>query len=318
MLISVTINDETQGEGYIMFGVYFGKYLMDEGIIPEEGYYGLLEATRNSKVKMGLLAVESGLMTEEQVAEVNMLQQQQDMRFGDIAVEKGYLTEDDVADLLDGQGDSYLLFIQAMVESGLMDLDDIKTHLQAYRRAKHLSPMDLEAIKSGDVDRIVPVFMKDNSIPMQVKEYVYLTSRNIVRFVDRFFRMEKLEALTEYEAECIVAQSLHGDSSYLTAFCGSKEGIKAIADGFVEGMAGMDQSFNYEALDVATEFLNVNNGLYVTGLSSNNINEVSDSPIIKNEKTKITAVGDFYRIPLFIEGIPVDLIVCFNDGWGID
>lgn len=301
-----------------MFGVYFGKYLMDEGIIPEDGYHKLLETTRNSKVKMGLLAVEAGLMTEEQVAEVNMLQQQQDMRFGDIAIEKGYLTEEDVADLLDGQGDSYLLFIQAIVESQLMELDELKTHLQAYRKARHLSPMDLEAIKSGDVDRIVPVFMKDTSIPMQVKEYVYLTSRNIVRFVDRFFRMEKLEAMTEYETECIVAQSLHGDSSYLTAFCGSQEGIKAIADGFVENYSMTDSNFNYEALDVACEFLNVNNGLFVTGLSSNNINEVSDSPLMQTKLTKIRAVSDFYRIPLFIEGVPVDLIVCFNDGWEIE
>lgn len=301
-----------------MFGVYFGKYLMDEGVIPEEYYYGLIEATKSSKVKMGLLAVEMGMMTEEQAAEVNLIQQQQDKRFGDIAIEKGYLTEDDVADLLDGQGDSYLLYIQAVLESGLMDLDEIKDHIQAYRKAKHLSPADLEAIKSGDVDRIVPVFMKDNSIPMQVKEYVYLTSRNIVRFIDRFFRMDRVERLSEYNAECMAAQSLHGDSSYLTAFCGSKEGIKAIADGFVASISEGMENLSYDPMDAACELLNVNNGLYITALSNNNIDEVTDSPIMKSESAKITAIGDIYKIPLYIEGRPVDLIVCFNNGWQIE
>ncbi len=301
-----------------MFGVYFGKYLMDQNIISEDQYNGLLEATRNSKVKMGLLAVEAGLMTEEQAAEVNMLQQQRDMRFGDIAIEKGYLTEDDVADLLDGQGDSYLLYIQAIIESGIMDMDSIQDCMKEYRRAKKLSPADLDAVKSGDADRIVEVFMKDNSIPMQVKEYIALTTRNIVRFVDRFFRMDRVLRITEYETNCMAAQSLHGDSSYLTAFCGEEEDIDAVAWGFVSNFMSEGEEITYDVLDVTSEFLNVNNGLYITGLSSNNIREVSDSPIMKTEHTKITAIGDIYRVPLYIDGSNVDLIVCFNDGWKIE
>lgn len=301
-----------------MFGVYFGKYLMDEGIIPEEYYYGLIEATKNSKVKMGILAVEAGLMTEEQAAEVNLLQQQQDKKFGDIAIEKGYLTEDDVADLLDEQGDSYLLYLQAIIESGLMDMDAFKEHIQAYRKAKHLTNADLDAVKSGDVDRIVPIFLKDASVPMQVKEYVFLTSRNIVRFVDRFFRMEKIQKLSEYEADFIAAQSLQGDNSYLTAFAGNKEGLEIMADGFVNSISLGASGLNYETMDVVCELLNVNNGLFITSLSGNNINEVTNSPVMKNEKTRVTSVGDIYKVPLYIEGSPVDLIICFNGGWNID
>ena len=69
-----------------MFGIYFGKYLMDQGIITGKQYSDLVENTKNSKVQMGLLAIETGLMTEEQTKEVNLLQQQEDKRFGDIAV----------------------------------------------------------------------------------------------------------------------------------------------------------------------------------------------------------------------------------------
>ena len=162
------------------------------------------------------------------------------------------------------------------------------------------------------------VFMKNPDIPIQIKEYVYLTSRNIVRFVDRFFRIEKVEKLSEYEANCMVYQSLRGDNNYLTAFAGDEKGIKAIADGFVRSIYGDIESFSYEGTDVSAEVLNVNNGLYVTKLSSVGIKEVSDSPVIRNEKTKITGVKDFYKIPLSVEGAAVDLIICFNNDWTVE
>ena len=56
-----------------MFGIYFGKYLVDKGVISEAQYNELLDNTKNSKVQMGFLAVETGLMTEEQTKEVNLL-----------------------------------------------------------------------------------------------------------------------------------------------------------------------------------------------------------------------------------------------------
>lgn len=71
-----------------MFGVYFGKYLEGKGIISNEQYNDIISDSKNAKVKMGLLAVEAGYMTEEQAEQVNNLQQMQDRRFGDIAVEK--------------------------------------------------------------------------------------------------------------------------------------------------------------------------------------------------------------------------------------
>lgn len=83
-----------------MFGVYFGKYLEDVGVLTHEQYMEIVEASRTARVKMGLLAVSEGLMTKEQADEVNQLQAMKDARFGDIAVEKGYLTDEQVGKLL--------------------------------------------------------------------------------------------------------------------------------------------------------------------------------------------------------------------------
>lgn len=57
-----------------MFGVYFGKYLMEKGIISGDDYRQLFEKSKNSKVKLGLLAVETGLLTAEQADEINQIQ----------------------------------------------------------------------------------------------------------------------------------------------------------------------------------------------------------------------------------------------------
>ena len=52
-----------------MFGVYFGKYLEDVGVLTHEQYMEIVEASRTARVKMGLLAVSEGLMTKEQADE---------------------------------------------------------------------------------------------------------------------------------------------------------------------------------------------------------------------------------------------------------
>lgn len=297
-----------------MFGIYFGKYLMDQGIITGKQYSDLVENTKNSKVQMGLLAIETGLMTEEQTKEVNLLQQQEDKRFGDIAVEKGYLMDADVTDLLDRQGDSYLLFIQALLENNLLTMDQIREELINYRKAKGLTTLDLEAIKTGDVDRIIPIFLKNDEIPTYIKNYILLTSRNIVRFVDRFFRMEKIERITEYDAPHCATQHIVGEYRFYTALCGEEEGISQVARGFASTSFTAESADEVvDTLDAANEFMNCNNGLFATGLSERNINLIVESPVMKQNHTIIHANEHMYKVPLFVEDHAIDLIVCFDD-----
>ena len=302
-----------------MFGIYFGKYLMEKGIITGQQYNELVEKTKHSKVQMGLLAVETGLMTEEQTREVNLLQQQQDKRFGDIAVEKGYLTEMDVADLLDRQGDSYLLFIQELLENNLLTMDQIRQELISYRKARGLSALDLEAIKTGDVDRIIPIFVKNDEIPQYIKDYILLTSRNIVRFVDRFFRMEKIEQISEFDADLCATQHIIGDYRFYTAICGAEEGIARVAKGFASTSFTPGSADEVvDTLDAANEFLNCNNGLFVTGLSDGGVNVRVESPIMKKNHTILHANEHMYKVPLFIEDTDVELIVCYDESWSIE
>ena len=67
----------------------------------------ILNEQQKVRVKLGLIAVAEGLMTQEEADRVNQLQAVMDRRFGDIAVEKGYLTEGQVNSLLKKQGNAY-------------------------------------------------------------------------------------------------------------------------------------------------------------------------------------------------------------------
>lgn len=298
-----------------MFGVYFGKYLEDKGIITTEQYDKIMSDSKNTKVKMGLLAVEADYMTTEQADEVNHLQQARDMRFGDIAIEKGYLTEEQVADLLEKQGDEYLLFVQALIEDNILTLEQIQSELNAYKKSEHYSALDIEAIKGGDVDDVVAVFTKSDEIPAQVKEYIALTARNIVRFIDRYFRMEKAEKISEYTCSFVAGQEMQGDLKMFTGYCGDGNGIKAIAEDFAKELF---ETVDLDVLDAACEFLNCNNGLYATKLSYENVDIDMQPPILKDDMTTIHTTGAMYKVPFYIRGRLVDLIVCEGAGWSLD
>ena len=297
-----------------MFGIYFGKYLMDEKIINLGQYNDLIERTKNSKVQMGLLAIEMGLMTEDQADEVNQIQQVEDKRFGDIAIEQGYLTEDDVVDLLEKQGDPYLLFIQALVEGDLLSIEEIREEMINYRKTKELTLSDLEALKTGDVDRITPIFIKNMDMPDQFRNYVMLTSRNIVRFVDRFFRMDHIEKVDEITVSNIAVQRISEGYPCYTAFAGSDASISALAHGFARTAFKVDDVITC-TLDATKEFLNCNNGLFLTELSKSQNRINLEYPIIRDKKLKITAKDDLFRIPYYISGYELDLILCRGKGF---
>ncbi|MCM1158537.1 MAG: hypothetical protein NC300_07115 [Bacteroidales bacterium] len=300
-----------------MFGVYFGKYLEDKGIITNEQYNSIISDEGSTRVKMGLLAVETGYMTTAQAEEVNQLQQMQDRRFGDIAVEKGYLTDEQVGNLLQKQGDEYLLFVQALVEKNILSLEEIQKEINAYKKAGGFTALDIEALKSGDVDRIVPIFIRDDNVLPVVKDYIALVARNIVRFVDRHFRMEKVERIDECTNAYVAAQELDGDYRMFSGFCGDSPGLKLIAEGYAgeEMEEGPEQIL--DILDAACEFLNCSNGLFASKLSHEDVDLDMMPPLMKEEVTTIRSDGNMFRVPLYIKNQQVNFIICIASKWNI-
>ena len=297
-----------------MFGIYFGKYLQDKGVITEAQQKEMLEEVKSSRLRMGLLAIVNGMMTEAQAEEVNQMQQMYDRRFGDLAVEKGYLTNEQVEALLKMQGDQYLLFVQALNDHGYLTLEEIQKELKAYKKDERLSALDMDAIKSSDLDKIVPVFTKECSIPPVMKDYIALMARNVVRFIDTDLRLEQTERINSYQASFMASQELEGEFNFFVGISGEPEAVIEAASVF-----GREefQTVDEDSLDAASEFINCNNGLYASKLSEEEIELELLPPMMYTTQMKIQTDGPMYKIPMYISGKKLELVICLEAKWQI-
>ena len=296
-----------------MFGVYFGKYLQDVGVLTTEQYVDIIEKSRTARVKMGLLAVNEGFMTVAQADEVNQLQAMQDARFGDIAISKGYLTEDQVMALLKKQGDSYLIFVQELVERELLTLEDIQKHLNHYKKSERLTALEIDALKSSDIDKIIPVFIKDASVPPIVRDYIALMARNVVRFVDNKVRFERIERINTSTTKYIASQCFTGDYELFIGICG--QGNQVIGETYgKEEFAAIDE----DCLDAVCEFINVSNGLFGSKLSQEEVKIDMLPPNMYVDDTTISTEGMMFMLPCFIQEQRADIVICMETKWSIN
>ena len=86
-----------------MFASIVGKYLVSKELISPAQFMDIKQEMSKVRVKLGLIAIAEGLMTERDAERVNNLQAVMDKRFGDIAIERGYLTTAQVEALLKKQ-----------------------------------------------------------------------------------------------------------------------------------------------------------------------------------------------------------------------
>lgn len=292
-----------------MFGSYFGNYLLEQGDISAEQLADVKEAVKSVRLKLGLLAVASGLMTVEQADQVNQLQQTEDKRFGDIAVEKGYLTDEQVGDLLKKQGDPYLSFIQALTDKGIFTLDQVSARVEDFKAYTGYTDQQFEDLKSGDLDRIVPLFFTDPALSSIHKDYVSVILRSIMRFIDTDIRIDSIKKLGPHDVGKGVSQSLFGDQDLFTSFFGEDQTILEVASVF-----GQEDflEVNEDSLDALGEFLNVSNGLFVSGQSEKGVELDLKPPVMYPEDKTADSDGIAYIASVYISGKKAELIFGVN------
>jgi CheY-specific phosphatase CheX len=293
-----------------MFEQFFGNYLIQKKLITSEQFADVLETQKSSRVKLGLIAVAEKMLTPRQTYEINMLQVTLDKRFGDIAVDKGYLTPDQVSHLLSLQGNPYLLFAQTLAEKNIMTLAEVEDAVLRYKEENNFTDDDIEAIKSGDIDRITNVFIKINA-PLY-NDMIALAIRNIIRFIDTSVSFSEPIACKTYRFENLASQCLKGDHDILLGFAGKGNSLLTIATPYAnianpyekEEFTEVDE----DSLDAVCEFTNVINGLFASKLSYEDINIDMLPPITYNDN-ELVSEGEFYVVPLKINSSDIDLVI---------
>lgn len=288
-----------------MFGLYFGDYLLEKKLISQEQLDELIKE-QATRAKLGVIAVAEKLLTPKQAEELNELQKHKDSRFGDIAIEKGYLLAEEVNYLLSLQGNPYLKFIQSLIDKNIMNLNEIEACIEDFKRDYGLTDAELEALKSGDINRIIPVFV-DSNIPF-ASDCIALLIRNIIRFVNNNILLKKGYWIKNYSFPSLAYQNLIGTHNLFIGLAGKDEALLTIASPFAKEEF---TEMNDEAFDSVCEFLNCSNGLYASKITTGDIQMDMTPPQFDKNKTLVTE-GDIYVVPIIINGKQTDLLVVLD------
>lgn len=287
-----------------MFTNIFGNYLVRKNIITEDEFISIKMQIDKTRVKLGLIAVSEKLMTEKQADEVNLKQQMMDKKFGDIAISLGYLTEVQVERLLALQGNEYMRFCQSAVDKEILTLEQIEGALDYYKKENGFTFADMEAIKSGDVDRILPLFLPE--IPEgPFIDLLAVTFRCINRLASDDISIKRGYTTNNYVTGAVAMQEVVGDYNVLTAFSGDDKGILAIAEAFAKQFF---DEVDINALDSVGEFINISDGLFATAKSQEGMELNLLPPKLSKDSLEISG-STIIVIPIFINQQPLDWIV---------
>ncbi|MDD6380939.1 MAG: response regulator [Lachnospiraceae bacterium] len=291
-----------------MFSQLFGHYLIDKRIITPDEYRATIENQLKVRVKLGTIAIAEGMLTEEQVDDINRLQMQQDKRFGDIAVEKGLLTDDQISALLAKQGNPYMQFVESITQSAGLSAGVIEKTLAVYQKENGFTDQDMEALKNDDIGALVPVFAKSDN-PL-VTAIAGLVIKNVNRFITRDYYIGQISKAKSLSYHCLAGQRITGAGTFYAALAASAddEAFQLVAGRFsgVKAARGSADSF-----DGVCEFINVNNGLFASDQSKNAGREFELEPVEAYQDQKVT--GDFYILPIYIEEQPITLVIADQD-----
>lgn len=286
-----------------MFTQLFSNYLVDQSVITAEQRDSFHAELQKTRVKLGTIAVAEGILTEAQTEEINHQQTQQDRRFGDIAIELGYLTEEQITELLDKQGDTAMRFFQLLVNSTGMSMETITEHLSGFQKANGFTDEELEAVKRDDIESIIPLFatVRDTTIT----DLAGLVMRNLTRFVTNNFYFGRMKKAAEYSYSMLAGQKSVGDSNIFLGFSAANEldGIIKLAKNYAKTVTVTSSD---EVYDAVCEFANLNNGLFDSVLSDDDIYiEMIPPEVYLNQQIS----GNAYYMPVYIDDSEFDLII---------
>lgn len=291
-----------------MISYLLGNYLVEEGIMTKEQLSHVVSMQEKIRVKLGLIAVSEGMLTLDQADAINRLQQTMDKRFGDIAVEMGYLTDAQVGSLLKMQGNEYLTFAQTLVDEGIVSMDKIQLVLRSYQVENGFTNTELEAIKSGDVDKIISLFLPSGA--EAYGEVVAVALKTIIRCINRHAYPLYGSLKNSAELQKPVSQELVGGETWKVCFSDENNGLCCLASGFAkEEYTVVDE----DVQDAVGELLNCISGLFATAQSNKGVTlelmppEMGESGAVSGD--------DILVMPFGVGDATVNFVVTNKKGW---
>jgi CheY-specific phosphatase CheX len=260
-----------------MFTQFFGNYLLNQKLVTPEQLVDALQDKKNTRMKLGVLAINAGYMTASQVERVHELQSKMDKRIGDIAVELGYMTEEQVMELLHAQPLGYLLLGQALVDKGYMDNASFENAINSYKEKYSLTDEDIASNENSKMESLVTSLcdFSKTSNPALYEEFVSLLINNLIRFVgDDFTPLEPEYSINSTSFKS-TSQCINGEFSTETKLFADETTYIEFASRY----SGEEISELNEYVEASgQDFLNLHNGLFTVNVSNNQQIELTLTP----------------------------------------
>jgi len=276
-------------------------------MVTAEQLKDVLTLQKSVHVKLGILALNFGCMNSGQVQEVHQQQMKQDKRFGEIAIDLGYLNEQQLQTLLSSQKQGHLQLSQALIDQKYLTLAELENELESYKQDCQLTNDQLELLKQGNIDKIVPAFLnfEDPSHLNIYNDYTALLLKNMIRLLDESPFLKKETLPDKYSGQWLICQDIQGENNLYTGIAGDEDMILNMASKFAgEQFTELDEMTKASI----TEFLNVNNGIFLVNMSNQNI-ELQMNPLEIFQNVSIERNNGTYIIPIYLAQGKVYLII---------
>ncbi len=280
-----------------MFAQFFGAFLLNKQLVTPEALARAIDEKKNTRMRLGVLAINAGLMTAEQVEHVNVAQQTVDKRFGDLCVEFGYLTQDNVDTLLSESPSDYLLLGQTLVNDNSLTNAQFEDAIKEYKELYQLTDDDISGYQNDKLLGLVKEFYHFNTAENAriYTDYITLLFKNIIRFIGDDFTPQQSTVVKSAEADYVVQQSIVGKYKADVCICAGKSEYVSIAERFSSDVFENSPEF----IDAAVgEFLNVINGLFVVNESNESGTELTLEPQVISVNKEIPLESEGFCIPV--------------------
>lgn len=278
-----------------MFTQFFGSYLLNQKLVTPQILGEALEAQKTVRLKLGVLAINAGYMTAEQVEKVHTMQGQVDKRMGDIAVEMGYITSEQVEELLRSQKVGYLLLGQVLVDKGYMSNGEFEKALNDYKKAT-----EMKDIMKNFYD------FKSDEYSVVYSEYMALFFRNIIRFIGDDFTPMQPSIIENYRGQWLAMQQIVGEEQFSVAIDTDQETFIQFASRFAGEVCMENDEFVKASVG---EFLNVQDGLFCVNASNERETELDLMPQCIKENVQLNIEGKSYMVPVYFPFGTVHILI---------
>jgi len=259
-----------------MFNQIFVSKLSQKNILTPEQAREVLDAQKNTRIRIGVLAEEENLMTSQQVETVNRLQASLNARFGDIAVQKGYLTDEQVMYLLKKQPREHIILKQIICDKQIMDAAQFDRALDDFKLSLGVDDETFDKLLANDAGTYILHIAGIDCGDLLMSEYTKLFITLVIRLIDREVLVKKAYTAKLNSLKYLAVQKTAGDATAVFAFSSANElSAKCFAESYAKDSF---DTFDEDAEDSLTEFLNCVTGMLVSELSNSGTMELDIEP----------------------------------------